>query len=56
MSRSIVCLVIIFVLQACFVSRTESPRLIGYVFDAHTKQAIKGCIIGEMQTDTNGFY
>jgi len=56
MSRLLMGLIIIFILPACLVSRTERPRLTGYVCDADSKQAIEGCMIGETKTDVNGFY
>ena len=43
-------------LSACLVSRTERPRLTGYVYDHESKQPIEGCKVGEAITDSRGYY
>ena len=49
-------LFIVCILQACLVSRTERPRLTGYVFDAETKSPIINCNIGEAKTNNLGYF
>lgn len=43
-------------LQACLVSRLARPKITGYVLDAQTHEPISDCKVGEVLTDSVGYY
>jgi hypothetical protein len=57
-SRIGVALVVVFILllQSCIVSRTERPKLTGYVVDSDSHKPVVGCKVGDVYTDTVGYY
>lgn len=57
-SRIGVVLVVVFILllQSCIVSRTERPKLTGYVVDSDSHKPVVGCKVGDAYTDTVGYY
>ena len=44
------------VLPACLVSRTERPLITGFVYDQQNNKPIEGCKVGEAITDARGYY
>lgn len=57
-SRIGVALVVVFILllQSCIVSRTERPKLTGYVIDYDSHKPVVKCMVGEAFTDSSGYY
>ena len=55
-SISIIIFLILLSVQGCIVSRTGRPELSGYIYDSETKKPLAGCKVGEVLTDTLGFY
>lgn len=43
-------------LQSCLVSRCERPQIVGYIYDAESKQPISNCKIGETLSENNGYF
>ncbi|MFB9080536.1 hypothetical protein ACFFLS_20595 [Flavobacterium procerum] len=43
-------------LQSCLVSRCERPQIVGYIYDAESKQPIENCTVGETLSENNGYF
>ncbi|WP_281233621.1 hypothetical protein [Flavobacterium gelatinilyticum] len=47
---------ICFTLQSCLASRCERPQIVGYIYDADSKQPIENCKVGETVSRNNGYF
>lgn len=45
-----------FSLQSCLVSRCKRPQIVGYIYDADSKQPIQDCKVGEVFSQNNGYF
>ncbi len=52
----IIVVAVILLLPGCFVSRTDRPMLTGYVVDADSYKPVYKCKVGEVFTDSSGFF
>ena len=43
-------------LHSCIISRTARPILTGYVYDSYNNQPIDSCLIGNVVTNSAGYY
>lgn len=56
MKQVIIAPMLLIMLSACLVSRTERPRITGYVYDHETRIPLEGCKVAEAYTDSLGFF
>ena len=42
--------------QSCLISRTARPKLTGYVYDSSNNQPIDSCLVGNVFTNSEGYY
>lgn len=53
----IIVLVVSMTLLGCtVVKRSSQPKLVGFIYDAKTKQPLGGCQVGDILTDEKGYY
>lgn len=56
MKNTLVIAMIFWVFQSCLVSRTSRPMLTGYVYDVSNNQPIDSCMVGDVYTNSVGYY
>ncbi|MET3025998.1 hypothetical protein ABXT06_04920 [Flavobacterium sp. UW10123] len=42
--------------QSCLVSRCKRPEIAGYIYDSETKKPIDNCQVGEVLSQSNGYF
>ncbi|WDF65579.1 hypothetical protein [Flavobacterium sp. KACC 22763] len=54
--KLVLLILVSFSLQSCLVSRCERPQITGYIYDAETKLPIANCKVGEVLSQSNGYF
>ncbi|KAF2080809.1 hypothetical protein [Flavobacterium sharifuzzamanii] len=54
--KLVLLILVSFSLQSCLVSRCERPQITGYIYDAETKLPIVNCKVGEVLSQSNGYF